>query len=154
MHTDKTVSTPISNFIAVRFATRSDLLQILKWLRNERRYNREGFFGNRGTLRECADRGELLVMCLGDQVIGFSALYDCEIRLFEIKPSKRRRGYGSQLAEASIDVLRTRGCDRIRIECEPFESLSFWKAQGFDCSQDFGHRGCLVLNEEAQRRAN
>lgn len=137
---------PDTSTVIIETASKADLAPIMEWLRNERRHGTCNFYGNRWTIRDCAAKGMLLVIRADHKVVGFAALYVGEIWLFEIKPSQRGRGYGKLLADASIEALRAKGCRQVCVECEPFTSQPFWKARGFDCSQDFGRKGCLILN--------
>jgi ribosomal protein S18 acetylase RimI-like enzyme len=56
-----------------------------------------------------------------------------EITELYVQPSSRRRGVGTALVEAAVEVARARGCSELHLLVDPENSpaLSFYEAAGF-----------------------
>lgn len=83
-------------------------------------------------------RGVLLLARAGGEAVGVAAIrpFDgatCELKRMYLRPAWRGRGFGSELAEAAIDVARDAGYVQMRLDTlarlEP--ALKLYRSLGF-----------------------
>lgn len=96
----------------------------------------------------------LLVALRGAQVVGFAAIGPAqdpdadssagEISTLGVHPAERRRGHGSRLLNAAVDILAEAGASSVNVWVRSGDdvTLAFLRASGF--APDRAHRSRLV----------
>jgi len=114
--------------ITITQSTDKDLSSILRWLKKEYDADEDGrgFYNNRRLIREGHREGTITILREDDKCVAFHLHGD----ILEVRPDKRRMGYGRALAEQWIENS-TATAAYLFIECAPSTSLHFWKKMGF-----------------------
>lgn len=114
----------------IEIANQNQFDEIKSWLKNEKNTKGQSFDCNLSKIKYALDNNNLLVMS-ENKPIGFSALSNKGIEILNIKQDFQKRGYGRQLVDKSINILKERGSHLVLIECNPETSIPFWKKMGF-----------------------
>ncbi|MCO6416183.1 GNAT family N-acetyltransferase [Siccirubricoccus sp. KC 17139] len=122
--------------VTVAQATRSNLNEILRWLKQEDEETGEGFWCNRTVVESCHRDGELLVLREDGEAVAFLAGRVWVPDILEVRPDRRGRGHGRLLAEHVVAEASRIGDCLLRIECQPASSIPFWERMGFRLYRD------------------
>jgi GNAT superfamily N-acetyltransferase len=120
----------------IKLATRAELNIVLKWLKRSYDKTDSGFWGNRRLIHQWFKEGEMYVCVDGGKVVGFLAGECNHNSILEIRPSKRKQGYGTILARDWIERAKAAGVCVLHVECSPPTSIPFWEKLGFRRSAD------------------
>ncbi len=116
-------------------ATKSHIIEILAWLKQELEETEEGFYCERELIVESQQQGEVYCAIDRSKVVGFIVLNrktpGAFIDILEIKQDCRGKGFGKRLALYAIDRLFESGAEYIKVQCAPRRSEPFWKSLGF-----------------------
>jgi len=126
----------VTKAITVSFnPAKSDLDEIGRWLAEEKKETGEGFKGNWDIIVKAYDRNCMAVLLENNIAVGFAIWYQYEFRaridIFCIKQSRRKNGLGTILDAAVLYHLKHKEKLAIDLQCEPPESESFWRKEGF-----------------------
>jgi len=131
--------------IPIRQSHDADLAAILAWLKLE--YDRAGtgtgFWCNRSIVEQAHDDGRLVVADDGDtdRAVAFQVGGLLHPGILEVRPDKRRMGFGRRLVEYCIARAKEDDECVLHIDCRPVSSVPFWKGMGFHLFSDaFGER--------------
>jgi hypothetical protein len=116
--------------------TKSQLVEIEKWLIEERKSTSEGFYCNWNSIKSCFESKNLVVFLSNDFPIGFACLRSngeltAEISILEIKSNCRNQGLGDYFTKMLLDYLTKKNIYIAELQCAPEESESFWKKLNF-----------------------
>jgi GNAT superfamily N-acetyltransferase len=122
--------------LEIQIATAAHLQDVLDWLKEEHEQGGEGFYCNRNIIAKSFRVGEGLCAMAEGRTIGFAVFQlftdGGDIQIVEIHPSARRRGLGSQLLLAAVNVLRDRGAHYVDVECTSPEGEALCRHHGFE----------------------
>lgn len=110
--------------------------EIEKWLIEERDSSNEGFYCNWTIIKSFFKRGELAVLIVENNPIGFccwrkTSELSGQINIFEIKPDFRGKGLGTLFAKELEKLFVSKNVCVIDLQCVPAESEEFWKKHSF-----------------------
>ena len=95
----------------------------------------EQITGNLSSVLSSFEKGELIVMFRGKELVGFSAYqFDypvSKIEVVEIVKKYRKKGLGKKLADTTLKEIRKKEGEVVELFCAPSDSESFWKIVGF-----------------------
>ena len=130
--------------IAVSFSPNASQLTIIeKWLEEEYRTKKKGFYVNwYNSALPSHTAGRLGILLKGEEPIGFMTWFlenekVAEIQLAEIEPRQRKKGYGKYLLNAILEKLTLSGIRIVRLHCQPAASENVWKKLGFNKFPNF-----------------
>lgn len=145
---------------AIRQSNSADVIIILAWLRAEfeQAGTGRGFWCNQSIIENAHQEGRLIVADdgEGERAIAFQVGGLLEPGILEVRPDKRRMGFGRKLVEYCIARARERDECVLHIECKPVESVPFWKRMGFrlysevfenECPGEVRNQAFRVLNK-------
>lgn len=116
--------------------TKSDLKQLLVWLKKEYEDQGEGFYCNKHII-EAGHENRLLVCGRREgKPVSFLVWSDskrvAEVEIMATHPEHRGTGIGSALVQSAFPHLRdTKGILALHLECTPPTSEPFWRKHGF-----------------------
>lgn len=113
----------------------SDLKIIEKWLIEEDKKYKSGFYCNWNIIEKSFRSNELISLKCNENLIGFmiwskGEIY-IEIDIIEIQRGYRKKGFGKIFFEKIEEVFKGKNALAIKLFCEPKESEHFWKKMGF-----------------------
>ena len=116
--------------------TKKQLIEIEVWLLKERFRTGEGFYCNRGIMKNSFSKNEMATISKTSKTVGFAiwnniADFSVTIDIAEIKPRYRKKGLGEELISRLIDYLISLNIYVAYLECMPESSESFWRHLGF-----------------------
>ena len=138
--------------VEIQLATKDDLEEILRWLKEEEKAHPEGegFYCNRQPIKNCFEENGLFVAKqTNGKTIGFITGPTNGPDILSVKKEHRNSGIGRQLAEFMIQKAKDEGQCVIKIEIAPPTAVPFWKKMGFEIKRtsEFGDiYGWLKLN--------
>ena len=120
-----------------------DLNVIEKWLKEEDKKHKFGFYCNWNIIEKSFKSNKLISFELNKNVIGF-LIYSfgdiyIEIDILEVHHDYRRNGFGRILFEKIEDVFKKQQVLAIKLFCEPRDSEHFWRKMGFVKFPDRGY---------------
>jgi len=109
---------------------------IEQWLIEERDSSNEGFYCNWTIIKSFFKRGELAVLIVENNPVGFccwqkTSELSGQINIFEIKPDFRGKGFGTQFTNELEKFFVSKNVCVIDLQCVPEESEGFWKKHNF-----------------------
>jgi GNAT superfamily N-acetyltransferase len=119
----------------IQTATSHHLQEVLVWLKAEREETGDGFYCNRNVIAQSFAVGEGLCAFAEEGIVGFAVFQmftdGGDVQIVEVKPSARRRGLGSALLLAAVDVLCRQGAKYVDVECTSPEGEALCRRHGF-----------------------
>lgn len=115
--------------------SKSHLNQLAFWLEVEQKSTGGGFFCNWGVIVHAYENKTLSAIELNSEALGFLAWHgwapEETINILSIHPKHRSLGMGGVLVKSYLTSAKCRGVKRVKLECEPYASESFWRTFGF-----------------------
>lgn len=110
--------------------------EIKKWLIDEERKTRKGFYCNWEIIKSSYVKGQLITISHRNRTIGFATFYSntektIKIEIAEIKPSYRKKGAGKKLTAELLKHFKDKGVVVAYLQCAPETSEPIWKKLGF-----------------------
>lgn len=120
------------------------LAEIKKFLIEENKLNKEGFFCNWKTIEKSFSENCLFALDLSGKIIGFLTWTNhenqfLEIDIMEINPIHRKKGFGKIFYKKVEKYFKSNNFIAIKLFCEPEISEIFWKKMGFIKFPDRGY---------------
>lgn len=108
---------------------------IENWLIEEWETQRKGSYTDLEMIREAFKEKRLNVITENGYAIGFIVyrIHDliAEIKIIEIKPTERKKGFAKKLIKETLDFFKTESILAVKLFCSPPGSESFWRHIGF-----------------------
>ena len=136
--------------MAIKRATKCDLIDVFSWLEREYLEDGEGFWSNREIIKRSFEDGNLWVIREGGKVVAFQ-VGDYATEILCVKKDQQYRGFGTALFETSLARAIKDNLNVLAGECSPPSSLPFWQKQGFERYHDPTGNGRITVRKVLQR---